>query len=271
MCLPCSWVSRFLSWSKSLPSPFEELTVILVGEVDDEQFKDSSFAVALFSLFMFLVVILLANVLIAIVTDSYKVIQDQRAAIVFWTNRLDFVAEMDAIANGPWRKNLRKALGLPKIDFNKQKEVKFGKEAWKRLMDLYEDEIDDGTLSFEFVCMTVMRVVAAVVIIPLWLLFGLLSFGSLWPPQIRESVFTSKVLKHSSAGEVEDELRREQVKVLKQEIKVLRDEIRQELAIDRTQVVQMKSSVAERKQEIQTEMKHIKRIVTMLFEQQSSM
>jgi hypothetical protein len=56
---------------------------------------------------MFLVVILLANVLIAIVTDSYKVIQDQRAAIAFWTNRLDFVAEMDAIANGPWKQRIR--------------------------------------------------------------------------------------------------------------------------------------------------------------------
>lgn len=46
------------------------------------------FATLLFIIFMFLVVILLANVLIAIVTDSYKVIQDQRAAIVFWTNRV---------------------------------------------------------------------------------------------------------------------------------------------------------------------------------------
>jgi hypothetical protein len=44
----------------------------------------------------------------------------------------------------------------------------------------------------------------------------------------------------------------------------------QELAIDRTYLVQMKSLVAERKLEIQSEMKHIKRIVTMLFEQQGS-
>ena len=69
--------------------------MVLSGEVDDTQFKDNNFATWLFVLFMFLVVILLANVLIAIVTDSYKIIQDQRAAIVFWTNRLDFVAEMD--------------------------------------------------------------------------------------------------------------------------------------------------------------------------------
>ena len=58
---------------------------------------------ALFVVFMFLVVILLANVLTAIVSDSYKVIQDQRAAIVVWTNRLNFASAMDAIAKGPWK------------------------------------------------------------------------------------------------------------------------------------------------------------------------
>lgn len=47
----------------------------LLGEVSEEQFEDSNVGKALFVIFMFLVVILLANVLIAIVTDSYKVIQ----------------------------------------------------------------------------------------------------------------------------------------------------------------------------------------------------
>jgi hypothetical protein len=60
------------------------------------------------------------------------------------------------------------------------------------------------------------------------------------------------------------------VQRLKVEIGGLKDDLLQELAIDRTQVVQMKSSVAERKLEIQNEMKHIKRLVTMLFEQQGS-
>jgi len=50
----------------------------------------------LYIAFAFLVVILLSNVLIAIVTDSYGVIKNERSAMVFWANRLDFVAEMDA-------------------------------------------------------------------------------------------------------------------------------------------------------------------------------
>lgn len=245
---------------------------MLLGEVNDEQFKDEAFAVALFVLFMFLVVILLANVLIAIVTDSYKIIQDQRAAIVFWTNRLDFVAEMDGIANGPWKTTLKKFLGLStEDDRSSNKEITFGKDEWKRLMELYDEDVDDGTFSLEFICYTMLRIFTAVVVIPLWILVGFLTFGSLWPPQVREAVFTSKVLKHSSEAEKDDELRKTQVKVLKTEVQGLKDDLMQELAVDRTQRVQMKSLVAERKQEIQSEMKHIKRVVAMLFEQQSSL
>lgn len=60
---------------------------MLLGEVNEELFETSVYATVLFCLFMFLMVILLANVLIAIVTDSYKVIQDTRANIVFWTSK----------------------------------------------------------------------------------------------------------------------------------------------------------------------------------------
>lgn len=244
--------------------------MFFTGEVDEGTFDDQRFATFLFALFMFLVVILLANVLIAIVADSYKIIQDQRAAIVFWSNRLVFVAEMDAVANGPWKSLLKGMVGLKSEDKTKQTPVTFGRDFWKRLMDLYEDDIDEGAFSLEFLCYTLLRIAAAI-FIPVWLLCGLITFGSLWPPQVRESLFTSKVLKHSSEAEKDDELRKTQVRILQQEVKALKDDMMQELAIDRTQVYQMKSLIAERKQDIQSEMKHIKRIVAMLFEQQSGM
>ena len=49
----------------------------------------------------------------------------------------------------------------------------------------------------------------------------------------------------------------------------MREDLEQELAVDRTQVVQMKSQIDHRRTEIDNEMKNIKRIVTMLFEQQA--
>eukprot|EP00540_Astrosyne_radiata_P022709 CAMPEP_0116868400 /NCGR_PEP_ID=MMETSP0418-20121206/27173_1 /TAXON_ID=1158023 /ORGANISM="Astrosyne radiata, Strain 13vi08-1A" /LENGTH=249 /DNA_ID=CAMNT_0004504361 /DNA_START=250 /DNA_END=999 /DNA_ORIENTATION=+ len=247
---------------------------MLLGEVDETKFDHSTFATLLFVLFMFLVVILLANVLIAIVTDSYRVIQDQRAAIVFWTNRLDFVAEMDAIANGPWKQRVRRFFSFKDHEDEKQDtgrvEVVFGKEFWKRLMDLFEDEIEDQVMSVEFWAYNFLRLVAALVIIPCWVLLGLLTVGWLWPPQLREYIFTSTVSKHSSETEKEDELRRTQVAMLKKEVTALREEMTMELKVDRTQVVQMKSSMNDKRAEIANELKQIKRIMTMLFEQQSA-
>jgi Ankyrin repeats (3 copies)/Ion transport protein/Ankyrin repeats (many copies) len=71
---------------------------MMMGEIGDEtRYSTNLTAQILFVGYAFLVVILLSNVLIAIVTDSYEIIQNDRAAIVFWSNRLDFVAEMDAI------------------------------------------------------------------------------------------------------------------------------------------------------------------------------
>jgi hypothetical protein len=247
---------------------------MLLGEVDETKFDGNTMAIVLFVIFMFLVVILLANVLIAIVTDSYKVIQDQRAAIVFWTNRLDFIAQMDAIANGPWKSRLRNAMGITDdVDIRSSinSDASFGKDFWKRLMDLYEDETDDSLFSLEFICYSVLRLSTALFIIPAWILVGLCTAGWFWPPQIREFIFTSTVSKHNSETEKEDELRKNQLIKLQAEIGTFREELLQELAFDRTQLVQMKSLVAERKLEIQGEMKHIKRIVTMLFEQQGSL
>lgn len=74
---------------------FLSVYTMLLGEVDESDFKSSILATLMFAFFVFLVVILLANVLIAIVTDSYSVIRNQRAAIVFWSNRLDFIGELE--------------------------------------------------------------------------------------------------------------------------------------------------------------------------------
>jgi hypothetical protein len=255
---------------------FIAVYTMMLGEVREDAFEDDKFARAMFGVFMFLVVILLANVLIAIVTDSYKVIQDQRAAIVFWTNRLDYIALMDAIANGPWKTRVKLALGIdPDAEhatpFFFHLPSSFGKEFWKRLMDLFEDDIEESILSFEFLCYSILRALTAIFIIPFWGVLGMFTCGWLWPPQIREAVFTSAVFKHASDALLEDELRKKQVEKLKVEVEILKDDLLQELAINRTNVVQMKSLVAERKMEIQNEMKHIKRVVAMLFEQQSSM
>ena len=180
-------------------------------------------------------------------------------------------AEMDAIANGPWLAPLRRALCCSGNDDSRGDvagEATFGKQFWKQMMELFEEDVDEGVLSIDFVAYFFLRAMAAV-IIPVWFLVGFFTFGWLWPPQVRWFVFTSTVAAHSSDSAKEDELRKTQVANLQQEVSVLKEDLLQELAMDRTHVVQIKSQVAERKLEIADEMRQIKRLVTMLFERQS--
>jgi hypothetical protein len=52
---------------------------MLLGEVDDNDFEGNTLATFFFCMYMFVVVVVLANVLIAIVTDSYGIIKNERA------------------------------------------------------------------------------------------------------------------------------------------------------------------------------------------------
>ena len=88
---------------------------MMMGEIGDEtRYATNLTAQILYVGYGFLVVILLSNVLIAIVTDSYEIIQNDRAAIVFWSNRLDFIAEMDAITYAIQRRVLGKKFNRDK-------------------------------------------------------------------------------------------------------------------------------------------------------------
>ena len=265
--LYCSLWSSFLSVYTMLLGEVDEMD--FGAEVDEVDFGNYFVATVLFSIFMFVVVILLASVLIGIVTDSYKVIQDQRAAIVFWTNRLAFVAEMDAIANGPWKHRMRKAMCFSRGAEPEISSVgsEFGKEFWKRLMDLFDDDVYDNVTSSEFWSVTLGRCVASI-IIPFWFLLGLITAGWLWPPQIRQAIFNTAVSKYSSVSEKEDELRKTQVALLQKGVGELVEGMEEELNVVRTQLVQMRSQIGDLKAETASEMKQIKRIVAMLFEQQ---
>jgi len=244
------------------------MITFLLGEVDASKFP-SKVSLALFVILMFLVVILLANVLIAVIADSYKIMQDKRSAIVFWTNRLNFISQMDAIDHGPWKSLLYQTLGMkpPVRKFNLSRRSKsFGSDTWDTLMHFLADESE--TTAMEYFSGAALRFATIVFIVPSWIVLGMCTAGWFWPPQIRAFIFTSAELKYNSESEKEEELRNTQVEKVKTELATMGEELRQELALDRMQVMQTKTVVAQRKTEIQAEMKNIQRLVTMLFEDQ---
>ena len=171
--------NHFCSYEDSILKVY----TMLLGEVDEMNFlvnkKEEEFTQTLgvitFSFFMFLVVILLANVLIAIVTDSYGVIKNERAAIVFWSNRLDFIAEMDAISYGPWKSKIDNLTLSQDII-----QESFGYNMWKQLTDELTMWDERDVVSIEFFTYLFIRVIIFLFIVLLWLPLGLLTAGILW-------------------------------------------------------------------------------------------
>ncbi|VEU40414.1 unnamed protein product [Pseudo-nitzschia multistriata] len=282
--LICEANDRVLPWCNSWDS-FLAVYTMLLGEVDETVFDDNPTALALFVVFMLLVVILLANVLIAIVTDSYKVIRDKRAAIVFWTNRLDFIAQMDAIASIPWRSRFRRILGLRKeageegvnggapgygdqtLARTHRGRGSLGKDLWNDVLELFDHDswTEDGPFSLDFILCAFLRA-AALVLVPLWILAGALVVGLLWPPQIREKLFVSAVTLHSSETEKEETQRKTQIERVRREVGLLREDLLRESARHRTQIIQMKSAIAERKLETTNTLAAIKKNVVLALE-----
>jgi len=238
----------------------------------------------LYVAFAFLVVILLSNVLIAIVTDSYGVIKNERAAMVFWSNRLDFVAEMDAILNISKRLGCGKkdsAAGAPKSVQESPEGDQFGFEdeekghsnskfrsGWKSVMNLFDpnlyDSHDVNPSSFEFWCYVLVRFAAVVFVIPIWLIVGLCTAGWLWPPQVREYLFQQKKAAVSRADMAEQVTA--QINEMQEEIQNLRMEIRSEMKSDRKEFALVKTEVEAVQAEVMADLLQVKEFMIHLLE-----
>eukprot|EP00578_Thalassiosira_sp_NH16_P015096 CAMPEP_0181113566 /NCGR_PEP_ID=MMETSP1071-20121207/20416_1 /TAXON_ID=35127 /ORGANISM="Thalassiosira sp., Strain NH16" /LENGTH=879 /DNA_ID=CAMNT_0023197613 /DNA_START=119 /DNA_END=2758 /DNA_ORIENTATION=- len=247
---------------------FLKIFTMLLGEVDESYFSEQNLeysyrlATTMFALFMFTCVIVLANVLIAIVTDSYSVIQNERAALEFWSNRLDFVAEMDVIYNSFSRR------GRGEAPFeNDENNSNTMEELWKKFMYLFDDDVVEhgGVMSVEFIVYNILRVFALLVVIPLWIIVGAISMGMLWPPQVREKLLTNKIARRTEKTSAE-RTRLNQVSKLKEDVTSLQKEVKGDMERGRNEVHLLKVALDSTKTEIHAEMNNVKEIVTELFE-----
>jgi len=204
-----------------------------------------------FSFFMILVVVIFANVLIAMITDNYGVISNEREAMVFWTSRLEFVAEIDVIAEGPFRKKnfIKRRKDTSKSNLS---------NIWDQLVNNFDDE-ELKFFSVEWVTYSILRLFTLVLML-IWLIVGLLSVGFLWPPQARFFL-----LERSQTTEVRNNKKSEQMEVLNKEVILLRDEINA-LMKGGNEIEEMKSEARQMRLEVKSEIDELKQIVMMLFD-----
>ena len=208
----------------SLWGSFLKVYTMFLGEVNDDDFKSSTLGIAFFSIFMLLVIIFLANVLIAVVTGYYKMVQDQHGALVFYTNRLYFLAEVYAIVY--WFPCVKKKRLYGEIS---EDGSSWEGETWHRLGDVmmmqqphevvyrsvtgarskskryFHYEIDAHkwnhltrkqppnavVLMIRYVTKIIFAVLAFLFILG-WFLLEVTTFGLAWQPQVKEWIFSNK-------------------------------------------------------------------------------
>lgn len=259
---------------------------MMMGQTDETRYESSLAAQILYVAYAFLVVILLSNVLIAIVTDSYEIIQNDRASIVFWSNRLDFVAETDAVSYG-LRQRMKflggdragGALGAPAqvqegpysagkesdILDAKQKKDLF-RQGWKSIVQLFDQNLyDDIALkpqNIEFWCYFFFQGAAVLFVIPLWIVAGLVTAGVLWPPQIREYLFVQKETAISRSDLEKQKLG--QLKAIQTSIKTLKAELRREMASDRDEMDRVKKEIDTIQGDVMSDLQQVRELMTTL-------
>ncbi len=188
---------------------------MMLGEIGEvNRYQQSLTAQMLYVAFVFLIVILLSNILIAIVTDSHNIIKNERAEIVFWSNRLDFVAEMDAIA--VMRKRLFRlpCFGQPYsrdlheegIAYRRKKITQYLATIWTNVISFLKEETSHDTSIIEVFLFAFLRVLVIILVMPIWFVLGLLTAGALWPAQVREYIFLkgSHQGSYSSTNQIEN-------------------------------------------------------------------
>jgi len=253
----------------NLPDAFIKCLDFMLGSLDDTLFSYNNPASFFFMLFVFLVVLILCTVNIAIITDIFTVISGERAETVFWTNRLDFVAETDVIMNGKWKKKLVSFLfpDFEDIDDEFQDDQEnFLRNFWDILVGVYED----GTVkvfSVDFWTIIITRIFVAIVICFFIIPLGLITAGSLWPPQIREYIFDLK-----STGEGTEEAHKpvEQeesaVKELMKEADDLRELINLNMMKNRKTIAGLKTNIKDLEEDMKDELEKIRQAVLTFYE-----
>jgi len=184
-----------------------ELYNYLYGSVDYTYFNTSrngveldpsrqgNFAVGFYMVYMFLVAILFLNLLIAIIVDSYTIV-GQQAETSFWTQRMLFILDVNQMQK--FFNRISRIIGFkskssPSEDncSDEMSSIDPFASYWKTILSCFHDkrlENQNGESASNYWTLLIRRC-ACIIIIPTWLLLGVVSAGYLWPPQVRVWLF----------------------------------------------------------------------------------
>mmetsp|Transcript_15768 Transcript_15768/g.23164 ORF Transcript_15768/g.23164 Transcript_15768/m.23164 type:complete len:127 (+) Transcript_15768:1883-2263(+) len=114
----------------------------------------------------------------------------------------------------------------------------------------------------EFWCYLLLRVITAV-IIPLWLMAGLVSAGCLWPPQVREWLLVGKTTDEFKEAEKDSF---SEVVALKKEIEGFKNTVRSQMKGDREEVKAFRAEAESFKKSMMADLSQVNEIMSTLLE-----
>ncbi|CAB9520241.1 Ankyrin Repeat [Seminavis robusta] len=157
-----------------------------VGEVDmadvPENNNNHVFVTILYVCFIYIVILLLANILAFIIGND--IWRNERTEQFFWANRIRFLADIEALTRVCC---CCRTCTTDDI---------LGK-SWQALWSIFDDH-RLGALSPSFWFMMILRVNVMVVMI-VWIVVGVLTLGYVWPPQVRQALFWAPITTTTTA------------------------------------------------------------------------
>jgi hypothetical protein len=137
---------------------------------------------------------------------------------------------------------------------------------------MFEEEVEDlGFWSWDGWNLFFSRIMIAFIILPTWILLGLVTAGLLWPPEVREFVFVEAIATRLSNHEDEsaEQQRLLEVETIQEELENMSDELAEQLATDRANIVQIKTILTDLRFDILGEVKDMKKKMARVIEQKA--
>ncbi|CAB9511394.1 expressed unknown protein [Seminavis robusta] len=156
-----------------------------VGEVSEDDIPKNGFSIFLYVVFVYAVVLLLANVLAFIIGND--IWSKEQTSQGFWLNRMNYLAEVGSVFASK-KREINFFGGRCEIDLCCEVDCSAASSrTWQKLTSVFEDK-GLGTLSPMFWLTMVLRFLSAIAL-SLWVLIGLGFFGAFWPASVREFLF----------------------------------------------------------------------------------
>mmetsp|Transcript_21835 Transcript_21835/g.31620 ORF Transcript_21835/g.31620 Transcript_21835/m.31620 type:complete len:267 (-) Transcript_21835:77-877(-) len=233
--------SRFCTFRDSLATVY----FMLLGQIGPDEIDGSTVGKVIYAIFMFIVVILLTNVLIAIVTDSYNHIKSSKAQQVFWYNKFAQITEVEILSDF-----LHKFKCIQRCE---EWTETWSCKIWNNWVD-FKNADGDYVYNHKGICGNLCYwsiLFVSYFLVLIWLIVGLYFGGYIWPPQVRKFIFSYNVKEVTSARSTKhntiysNECLTEQINSLREETKMNRNNLKKEINCLREDVKEIKNLLRE--------------------------